>query len=190
MPLKLLIVDDEPLAREGLRMLLAGDPDVEAIGEAKDGREAVGGPARDAAGPRLPRRADAGDGRLLAWSARSAPEHMPAVVFVTAHDGTRSRPSRSTPSTTCSSRSPASASPRRSPAPRRASRLSRRGRRAARSSPSSRPSPRRSALCGGWRSARRGRPRSSTSRTWTGSRPRRTTSSCTPARRPTWCWWR
>ena len=36
-----LIVDDEPLAREGLRMLLTSDPQVAAISEAKNGREAV-----------------------------------------------------------------------------------------------------------------------------------------------------
>ena len=38
MPLTTLIVDDEPLAREGLRMLLSQDPDVAAIHEARDGR--------------------------------------------------------------------------------------------------------------------------------------------------------
>src|ERR1035438_4852728 len=41
MPLTALLVDDEPLAREGLRMLLSQDPDVSAIYEAKDGVEAV-----------------------------------------------------------------------------------------------------------------------------------------------------
>jgi two-component system, LytTR family, response regulator len=41
MSLTTLIVDDEPLAREGLRMLLTQDPDVSAVHEARDGREAV-----------------------------------------------------------------------------------------------------------------------------------------------------
>jgi two-component system, LytTR family, response regulator len=41
MPLTTLIVDDEPLAREGLRMLLARDPDIAVISEARNGREAV-----------------------------------------------------------------------------------------------------------------------------------------------------
>lgn len=36
-----LLVDDEPLARAGLRLLLARDPDISAIHEARDGREAV-----------------------------------------------------------------------------------------------------------------------------------------------------
>ena len=41
MPVTALLVDDEPLAREGLRMLLARDPEVSAIHEARDGDEAV-----------------------------------------------------------------------------------------------------------------------------------------------------
>lgn len=39
--MKTLIVDDEPLAREGLRLLLSNDTEVSEIHEAKDGREAV-----------------------------------------------------------------------------------------------------------------------------------------------------
>ena len=41
MRLTTLIVDDEPLAREGLRALLARDPEISAIREARNGREAV-----------------------------------------------------------------------------------------------------------------------------------------------------
>ena len=41
MKLKTLIADDEPLARERLRFLLAGDDEVEVVGEASDGAEAV-----------------------------------------------------------------------------------------------------------------------------------------------------
>lgn len=37
-----LIVDDEPLAREGVRMMLEDDPEISIIGECADGREAVG----------------------------------------------------------------------------------------------------------------------------------------------------
>jgi two-component system LytT family response regulator len=36
-----LIVDDEPLAREGVRSLLESEPDIEIIGECGDGRSAV-----------------------------------------------------------------------------------------------------------------------------------------------------
>jgi two-component system, LytTR family, response regulator len=39
--IKTLVVDDEPLARQSLRILLAGDPEVEIVGEAGSGREAV-----------------------------------------------------------------------------------------------------------------------------------------------------
>ena len=39
--LRALIVDDEPLARERLRMLLASEPTVEIIGQCGDGIEAV-----------------------------------------------------------------------------------------------------------------------------------------------------
>jgi two-component system LytT family response regulator len=80
-----LIVDDEPLARDGLRMLLAADPEVAAVAEARDGREAVAA-IRD-------RRPDIVfldvqmpemDG--FAVVREIGAEQMPAVVFVTAHD--------------------------------------------------------------------------------------------------------
>ncbi|MDJ0954568.1 MAG: response regulator transcription factor [Acidimicrobiia bacterium] len=40
-PVKVLIVDDHPVVRDGLRGLFAGDPGFEIVGEAADGREAV-----------------------------------------------------------------------------------------------------------------------------------------------------
>jgi two-component system LytT family response regulator len=40
-PLRALVVDDEPLARERLRTLLAEDPEIEIVGECADGRSAV-----------------------------------------------------------------------------------------------------------------------------------------------------
>ena len=39
--LRLLIVDDEPLVRHGLRMILDGEPDLSVVGEAGDGAAAV-----------------------------------------------------------------------------------------------------------------------------------------------------
>lgn len=41
MKIRTLIVDDEPLARERLRSLLAAEADVEIVGECGDGREAI-----------------------------------------------------------------------------------------------------------------------------------------------------
>jgi DNA-binding NarL/FixJ family response regulator len=41
MSIRVLIADDEALVRTGLRMILAAEPDIEVIGEARTGREAV-----------------------------------------------------------------------------------------------------------------------------------------------------
>ena len=38
---RLLIADDHDLAREGMRAVLAGEPDLEVVGEAKNGLEAI-----------------------------------------------------------------------------------------------------------------------------------------------------
>src|SRR5579864_6350161 len=85
MPLTVLIVDDEPLARAGLRMPLADDPEVTAVQEAKNGREAVervreGRPDLVFLDVQMPEM----DGFSVIHEI--GPEQMPAVVFVTAHD--------------------------------------------------------------------------------------------------------
>lgn len=85
MPLTALIVDDEPLAREGIAMLLSKDPEISAIHEAKDGLEAVTSIRNskpdlvflDVQMPEM-------DGFSVVKEVGA--EHMPAVVFVTAHD--------------------------------------------------------------------------------------------------------
>jgi CheY-like chemotaxis protein len=40
-PIRILLVDDQPSIRRGLRMRLALEPDFEVVGEASDGREAL-----------------------------------------------------------------------------------------------------------------------------------------------------
>ena len=85
MPFTVLLVDDEPLAREGLRMLLASDPDISIIREAKNGQEAVAAISEtptdivflDVQMPEMD-----GFGVVREIDA----QRMPAVVFVTAHD--------------------------------------------------------------------------------------------------------
>lgn len=85
MPFTTLVVDDEPLAREGLKILLSRDRDIETIYEAKDGREAVAAIRKynpelvflDMQMPEM-------DG--LSVVSEIGAEQMPAVVFVTAHD--------------------------------------------------------------------------------------------------------
>jgi DNA-binding NarL/FixJ family response regulator len=39
--IRLLIVDDQPAVRQGLRMRLAAEPDLEVVGEAADGKVAL-----------------------------------------------------------------------------------------------------------------------------------------------------
>ena len=41
MPIKVLLVDDHSVVRQGLRMFLSLDPDLEVVGEASNGKEAI-----------------------------------------------------------------------------------------------------------------------------------------------------
>ena len=47
-PIRIYVVDDHPMIRQGLAAMLAGEPDVQWVGEAVDGADAVrGAPAAD-----------------------------------------------------------------------------------------------------------------------------------------------
>jgi len=41
MPIRVLIADDHGVVRQGLRMYLGSDPELEIVGEARDGAEAL-----------------------------------------------------------------------------------------------------------------------------------------------------
>ncbi|QSQ20924.1 response regulator transcription factor [Pyxidicoccus parkwayensis] len=84
-PIRTLVVDDEPLAREGVRLLLAGDSEITVVGEAGNGPDAV----------RLIREQrpdlvmlDVQMPELNGFEvlAQLGPGELPAVIFVTAYD--------------------------------------------------------------------------------------------------------
>lgn len=82
--LRVLVVDDEPLVREGLRAFLEREADVRVLGEARNGEEAVERiralrPDLVLLDVQMPGR----DG--LAVVAALEPDERPAFVFVTAH---------------------------------------------------------------------------------------------------------
>jgi two-component system LytT family response regulator len=84
-PIRTVIVDDEALAREAIRLRLEDEPDIEVVGEASDGADAVGLLRTlhpdlvflDVQMPLL-------DGFEVVD--RVSSEHLPIVVFVTAYD--------------------------------------------------------------------------------------------------------
>jgi two-component system LytT family response regulator len=85
MRLKVLVVDDEPLAREGLKLLLGRQPQVDSVAEARNGREAVflireQRPDLVLLDVQMPRT----DGFAVVRAIGA--DRMPPVVFVTAHD--------------------------------------------------------------------------------------------------------
>jgi len=81
---RVVIVDDEPVARRGLRHLLLEHPDVAVVGEARNGEEAVRVISRLAPDlVLLDVQMPAGDGFDVL---RRLEPPLPAVVFVTAYD--------------------------------------------------------------------------------------------------------
>ena len=84
-PAGVLIVDDEPVARRGLRRLVSARPDLRVVGESRNGREAV--TAIRTLAPdvvlldlQMPGLDGVGVVRTV------GPDAMPPVVFVTAYD--------------------------------------------------------------------------------------------------------
>lgn len=83
--MKVLIVDDEPLARDELRCLLQNESDVEVVAECANAIEAIGAINRltpdvvflDIQMPRV---------TGLEMLGMLNPDHMPRIVFLTAHD--------------------------------------------------------------------------------------------------------
>jgi two-component system LytT family response regulator len=85
MRLSVLVVDDEPIAREGLRLLLGRQPQVESVSEARNGREAIAlireqRPDLVLLDVQMPAR----DGFAVVHAVGA--ERMPPMIFVTAHD--------------------------------------------------------------------------------------------------------
>ena len=83
--IRTLIVDDEPLARKAIRLLLAKDPDITVAGECKNGAEAAVSivelqPDLVFLDIQMP--------HMNGFEVIDAvhPDHMPGVVFVTAYD--------------------------------------------------------------------------------------------------------
>jgi two-component system, LytTR family, response regulator len=85
MHLTTLIVDDEPLAREGLRALLSRDPEISVIREARDGREAVAA-IRESKPDLVFLDVQMPEMEGFAVVQAIGADSMPAIVFVTAHD--------------------------------------------------------------------------------------------------------
>jgi two-component system LytT family response regulator len=85
MRIRLLTVDDEPLARDKIRTMLAGDPEIEIVGECSNGAEAVAAVQRlrpdlmllDVQMPQV-------DGFAVLDALKS--DYLPLVIFVTAFD--------------------------------------------------------------------------------------------------------
>ncbi|HEU4833691.1 MAG TPA: LytTR family DNA-binding domain-containing protein [Pyrinomonadaceae bacterium] len=83
MQIKALIVDDEPLARDRIRELLKEHPEVEVIGEARNGQEAI-----EAVATHHPDLVflDIQMPDLDGFSVLQNLEQMPLIIFVTAYD--------------------------------------------------------------------------------------------------------
>lgn len=95
-PIRVLIVDDHPVVRDGLRGMFGREADITVVGEAGDGREAVARVVALAATPggppdvvlmdlRMPR----GDGIPAIRELRAGGRATPAVLVLTTYDTDR-----------------------------------------------------------------------------------------------------
>lgn len=83
--IRVLVVDDEPLGRSGVRALLDQDPELQVAGEAANVEEAVAA-IRKLTPDLVTLDVQMPDGTGFDVIRRVGPDHMPAVVFVTAFD--------------------------------------------------------------------------------------------------------
>jgi two-component system LytT family response regulator len=83
--IRVLVVDDEPIARAGIIKLLSGEPDIVVVGECRDGAEAVEYIRSEKPDLLF---LDVQMPELTGFEvlAALAPEDLPATVFVTAYD--------------------------------------------------------------------------------------------------------
>ena len=83
--IRTLIADDEPLAREGLRIRLSAEPDIEIVGEAADGPATVEATTRHLPDLLL---LDIQMPGMTGFEVveQLARQHLPRIVFITAHD--------------------------------------------------------------------------------------------------------
>lgn len=86
-PIRVLLVDDDPLVRTGLRLMLGGAPDLEVVGESADGSEVA-----DAIGRLRPDvvlmdvRMPILDGIAATRAIAAARNHPPAIIVLTTFD--------------------------------------------------------------------------------------------------------
>ncbi len=85
MKTRVLIVDDEALARERVQKMLAAEPDIEVIGECSNGPEAIERIMKDRPDVVF---LDVQMPEVSGFDVLRAlpPDNLPAIVFVTAHD--------------------------------------------------------------------------------------------------------
>ena len=87
-PVRVLIVDDHPVVRAGLRMLLAARPEVEVVAEAGDGQTALSAAAQHRPDVVLCdlRLGDGMDGVAITRAVLSFTPPAPAVLILTTYD--------------------------------------------------------------------------------------------------------